>query len=279
MSRMKPAQLASSFYRITGSFTGNLTGTASWASNAVTASYITGSGVYGPYGSNSVISASYAVTSSQAISALQAVSASYALSASYEINYETSSSYAETASFATTASYALNAGIDTGSLVSTASFNAFTASYATGSFTGSFAGDGSGLTGVILPLSSSYIFVGNASNVATGVPVTGAILIDNTGFTTYESHSLTYDKIQYVSQPAILGSTTASGQVSEIPFVPAYLTSSIPTTLLDDTNNWDINGNYTGTAISGTYQGQSHYNANYWYTAVNDNIWIRLIRG
>ncbi len=233
MSRMKPAQLASSFYRITGSFTGNLAGTASWASNAVTASYITGSGVYGPYGSNSVISASYAA----------------------------------------------NAGINTSSLVSTASFNAFTASYTTGSFTGSFTGDGSGLTGVIPPLSSSYVFVGNASNIATGVPVTGAILIDNTGFTTYESHSLTYDKLQFVSQPAILGSTTASGQVSEIPFVPAYLTSSIPTTLLDDTNNWDINGNYTGSAISGTYQGQSHYNANYWYTAVNDNIWIRLIRG
>jgi hypothetical protein len=210
-----------------------LNGTASWASNAVTASFITASGVYGPYGSNSVISASYAA----------------------------------------------NAGIDTGSLLPASTFNAFTASYTTGSFTGSFTGDGSGLTGVVPPLSSSYIFVGNASNVATGVPVSGAIAIDNTGFTTYESHSITYDKLQFVSQPAILGSTTASGQVSEIPFVPAYLTSSIPTMLLDDTNNWDINGNYTGTAISGTYQGQSHYNANYWYSAVNDNIWIRLIRG
>jgi hypothetical protein len=233
MSKIKASQLASSFYRITGSFTGNLNGTASWASNAVTASFITASGVYGPYGSNSVISASYAA----------------------------------------------NAGIDTGSLLPASTFNAFTASYTTGSFTGSFTGDGSGLTGVVPPLSSSYIFVGNASNVATGVPVSGAIAIDNTGFTTYKSHSITYDKLQFVSQPAILGSTTASGQVSEIPFVPAYLTSSIPTTLLDDTNNWDINGNYTGTAISGTYQGQSHYNANYWYSAVNDNIWIRLIRG
>jgi len=233
MSKIKASQLASSFYRITGSFTGNLNGTASWASNAVTASFITASGVYGPYGSNSVISASYAA----------------------------------------------NAGIDTGSLLPASTFNAFTASYTTGSFTGSFTGDGSGLTGVVPPLSSSYIFVGNASNVATGVPVSGAIAIDNTGFTTYESHSITYDKLQFVSQPAILGSTTASGQVSEIPFVPAYLTSSIPTMLLDDTNNWDINGNYTGTAISGTYQGQSHYNANYWYSAVNDNIWIRLIRG
>lgn len=41
-------------------------GTASWASNAVTASYVTGSKVYGPNGSNSVLTASYAVTASYA---------------------------------------------------------------------------------------------------------------------------------------------------------------------------------------------------------------------
>ena len=56
---------------------------------------------------------------------------------------------ATSASYALTASY-LEGGvtIDTGSLVTTASFNAFTSSYTTGSFTGSFIGDGSGLTGV-----------------------------------------------------------------------------------------------------------------------------------
>ena len=43
--------------------------------------------------------------------------------------------------------------VDTGSLVTTASFNSFTSSYTTGSFTGSFSGNGSGLIGVI---SSSY---------------------------------------------------------------------------------------------------------------------------
>jgi hypothetical protein len=99
------------------------------------------------------ITASNAVTASYAVLAL---SASYAISASYEINYETSSSYAETASFAQSSSYALTASyisgsisIDTGSLVTTASFNAFTASYTTGSFTGSFKGDGSQLTGIV----------------------------------------------------------------------------------------------------------------------------------
>jgi hypothetical protein len=193
---------------------------------------------------------------------------------------QSGSLYPISASFALTASYATNAGIDTGSLVSTASFNSFTASYTTGSFTGSFIGDGSGLTGVIPPLSSSYIFVGNASNVATGVSMSGDVAIDQNGVTTIQPHVVSYDKIQYVSQSAILGSLSGSGSpVSEIPIIDAYLTSSIPASLLNDTNNWDINGNYIGTAISGTYQGQSHYNANYWFTAVNDNTWIRLIRG
>jgi len=36
-------------------------GTASWALNALTASFITGTGVFGPFGSNSVLSASYAL--------------------------------------------------------------------------------------------------------------------------------------------------------------------------------------------------------------------------
>jgi len=44
-------------------------GTASWSQNSVTSSFVTASNVYGPYGSNSVISASYTATSSFATSA------------------------------------------------------------------------------------------------------------------------------------------------------------------------------------------------------------------
>lgn len=95
------------------SFTGSLLGTASWANNATTASFVTtaqtasyvlqavsssfastasfvttaqtasfvtGSNVFGPFGSNSILSASYAVSSSRA------VTSSYALTASYTVN-------------------------------------------------------------------------------------------------------------------------------------------------------------------------------------------------
>jgi len=87
-------------YQGTGSFT------------ATTASYVTGSGVYGPYGSNSILSASYAVTAAYASNvpatasyALQALSASYATSASSAVNANTASYVlqAVSASFATKA--------------------------------------------------------------------------------------------------------------------------------------------------------------------------------
>jgi hypothetical protein len=123
------------------------------------------------------ITASSAVTASYANIAL---SASYAISASYEINYETSSSYAETASFAQSASYALTAsytlGLDTGSLTTTASFNAFTASYTTGSFTGSFTGDGSQLTGIV----SSKWTGSNPISRDGNVEITGSLIVSGT---------------------------------------------------------------------------------------------------
>ncbi len=56
-------------------------------------------------------------------------------------------------SFSGNGSNLVNLPIETGSFVTTSSFNAFTGSYNTGSFTGSFIGNGSGLTGIV---SASY---------------------------------------------------------------------------------------------------------------------------
>jgi hypothetical protein len=80
------------------SFTGSLFGTASWASNAVTASYITSSFFTG---TNAALSASYAITASYVVTAQ---TASYVTSSNI-VGTVLSSSYAQTASYATTASY------------------------------------------------------------------------------------------------------------------------------------------------------------------------------
>ena len=146
---------------------------------------------------------------------------------------------------------------------------------------GTLYGDGSNLTGIIPPLSQGQIFIGDDTNSAAARNVVGDINIDYTGNTTIQSHVVTYDKIQNVSQAAVLGSTsTTGGTVEEIVMIEAYINASGTTaTLLSTTGNWDINGVYTGTIITGTTQGQSHYNVDYWFTAIDDNSWIRMIRG
>lgn len=62
-------------------------------------------------------------------------------------------------------------------------------------------------------------------------------------------------------------------------FISAYISAGTTATNLENTSNWSLVGVYTGTAITGTYQGQKHYNADYLFECVADNVWIRLIRG
>lgn len=138
----------------TGSFIGSLFGTASWATNALSASFITASNVFGPYGSNSVISASYALT----------------------------------------ASYALNGGtgtIDTGSLLTTASISGDTITFTkgngstfpivvpTGSSGPTPGGVLSGSFGVTVDGAGSAITTGNKGYVVVpyGGTITGWTLI------------------------------------------------------------------------------------------------------
>ena len=108
--------------------TASFSTTASYVLNAVsasfvsTASFVTASNVVGPYGSNSVISSSFAVSASRSVSASFATTASFAVSASRSVSasFATTASYfsgsisnavnATSASYAVTASYALNGG-------------------------------------------------------------------------------------------------------------------------------------------------------------------------
>ena len=126
------------------SFVGPLTGTASWANNAITASYILNA-VSSSYAatasyvqnaitasfalnspastfSSSSLSSSYASSSTSASYATNALSASYALTASYVLN-------AVSASFASTASYVLNSVSSSYSTFAQNAFLATTASY------------------------------------------------------------------------------------------------------------------------------------------------------
>ena len=57
-------------------------------------------------------------------------------------------------------------------------------------------------------LNDGEIFVGSTGNTAQSVAMTGDVNIDNTGLTTIQPDVVTYDKMQDVTQRAILGSET-----------------------------------------------------------------------
>jgi len=132
---------------LSGSFSGSFYGDGSGLTNIPTTTT-----------SSYAVSASYAITSDTASYVLNAisssyslfaVSASYAVSSSHEIIKEVSSSYADTASFAQSGN-----GIFSGS------------------FSGSYVGDGSGLTGVDpFPYSGSAVITGSLLVSGSGKPL------------------------------------------------------------------------------------------------------------
>jgi hypothetical protein len=158
----------------------------------------------------------------------------------------------------------------------TQTIESFSASTISG---GTFYGDGSNLTGTVPDLNEGQIFVGNSGNTATSVEMTGDVNIDVSGITTIQSDSVTYDKIQDVTQKALLGSESISGgTVSEIPIIDQFLNTGSVSSLLSNKSNWDINGFYIGSTITNTFQGQMYSDGNYFFIAIDDNVWIRLAR-
>jgi hypothetical protein len=90
-----------------------------------------------------------------------------------------------------------------------------------------------------------------------------------------------------ISSSNLSGSTTRLVEVNSggtfsanKTFIEAYISSaSTAAILLSNDSNWDIGGVYTGSTISGTFMGQKYYNDDYFFEAIDDNDWIRLIRG
>ena len=105
----------SSFQIVSGSdFSGSYQGDGSRLTN-ISSSFITGSNVYGPFGSNSILSSSYAATSS--ISGFATISsASLVADRTLSSDSATSASHAQTASYAHTASYVLGT-VETASFI------------------------------------------------------------------------------------------------------------------------------------------------------------------
>ena len=115
------AEMDENFTFLSGSYVVNSITSSMTVGNASSASVAARATLLSP-----AATASFADSATTASHAVTAASASYAISASHEISYETSSSLAETASFARTGDGVFS-----------------------GSFSGSYVGDGSSLSGVI----------------------------------------------------------------------------------------------------------------------------------
>ena len=61
--------------------------------------------------------------------------------------------------------------------------------------------------------------------------------------------------------------------------VDGWLSDETAIALITDPANWSVLGVYTGVSLTGTYQGQEHYDDNYFYKFVADNNPIRMPRG
>ena len=134
-------------------------------------------------------------------------------------------------------------------------------------------------------------------NTVTGLTVNGGLTVTgNTSLQGVTASTISATTLTIGGSSTFKGgitATTLSGTTSRMvessstgeitansTIITAYITSGGTTAnLLENTSNWDINGVYTGSTITGTFQGQKHYNPDYFFEAVADNLFIRYIRG
>lgn len=90
----------------------------------------------------------------------------------------------------------------------------------------------------------------------------------------------TKTKITYDSKGLVTaGADILIADIADFPEIyEEYITDVVAKGLLDNTSNWNIDGVYTGTVITGTFKGQRHYNSAYHFSAVDNNLWIRTPR-
>ena len=112
-------------------------------------------------------------------------------------------------------------------------------------------------------------------NTVTGLTINGNITVTGSSALNGGISSTSYTgTTSRMVESSSGGTVTATRAI-----ISGYISDATVITNLTTAGNWTINGSYTGTSITGTYQGQNYYDDNYFYTFVADNTPIRLIRG
>jgi hypothetical protein len=130
-----------------------------------------------------------------------------------------------------------------------------------------------------LYLPENYFWIGNTHSYAYPRLLSGDIYSDYTGSITIGTGKVSYSKIQQVSQKALLGSSNPmGGPVEEIPIIDSFIDIATASVYLGSASSWSKT-QYVGSSITDTFQGQFHVSDSFLYTAVDDNLWVRMPRG
>lgn len=132
-------------------------------------------------------------------------------------------------------------------------------------------------------LSQLFSNLGNYLNLSGGTV---------TGYTTF-NNGLSADTLTVSNQSNLYGNifTSFSGSTNRVveagttgalsatkDLIDSFLSAGTAATLLTTASNWNVSKQYTGTTLTGTYQGQQYYDSNYYFVCVDDNDWIRIPR-
>ena len=278
---------------VTAAFATNVPDTASWAisasqaltssqaltasyalsglsGTAATASFVTASDVWGPFGSNSILSASYASGSTSASYTLLAESASYAsgsTSSSFAL-FATSASYASGSTSASFASFAISASYASGST---------SASYASGSTSASFAVTASSADNFLIRNSATITGSINqtGSFTTTGTLTAQTLIVQTitasieflTGSTKFGD--ATDDTHQFTGSVGISGSLTVVG--------PTIASGSFTGSLIGISSG-SFTGSYTGSytgSLTGALIGTASWASNSVTASTADSFTVR----
>ena len=104
----------------------------------------------------------------------------------------------------------------------------------------------------------------------------GYVLAINTNGSTYWSQPGSPDA-GATGPTGATGSAGANGATGSFTYsvFESYLSAGATATALTTESNWAQGASYSGTALTGTYQGQKYFNGGFMYEAVDDNQWVR----
>ncbi len=123
---------------------------------------------------------------------------------------------------------------------------------------------------------SVYNIKVDSSLAFTPGPTAGYVLAINSDGSTYWSQPGSPDA-GATGPTGATGSAGANGATGSFTYsvFESYLSAGATATALTTESNWAQGASYSGTALTGTYQGQKYFNGGFMYEAVDDNQWVR----